>query len=151
LKCEVVPKDPPNAKSVDPKEAYKKTTVRICGDGPDKITQLEIDLQKAPNNMEPAAEPRNIRIDDRARVQFLLRNLSPLDVCSRNPSAPTPTAETNVAESLATTLAGLGGLAIGSNTSKLAANNQMSAADSVRVGILQAKAPECDIAEDPEY
>jgi hypothetical protein len=78
----------------------KITKVAVLVKGADKVTQLEIELQCAPDNMEPAAEPRSIRVDDRASVRFLLKNLSPLDVCTRTASPPTATTETPVAESL---------------------------------------------------
>lgn len=71
-----------------------------------KATEIRVDLQGAPNSMEPIAEPRRIRVDDRARVRFVLDGLSPLDVCTRNTG--TPTVETPVPQSLVTTIAGLG-------------------------------------------
>src|SRR5580700_2901263 len=139
-----------------PKEPDKITRVTVIKNGK-KITRLEIDLQRSPNNMEPVAEPRRIRIDDRANVQFLLTNLSPLDVCTRTANAPTPTPETNVAESFVTTIAGLGATAIGGTTANLAANSAVSTnlytQNMTILEQLQPKivTPTCKIEEDPEY
>jgi hypothetical protein len=82
-----------------------------------KVNETAPNKGSAPNNsMEPKAEPARFRVDDRTTVQFLLRNLSPLDVCSLNGRTPTPTAETNVAESLAGTIAKLAPLVISGQT-----------------------------------
>jgi hypothetical protein len=142
------------------KQPPKITKVTIFDQNGQKITRLEIDLQNAPNNMEPVAEPRQIRIDDRANVQFLLKNLSPLDVCSRTASTPTPTPETNVAESLVTSIAALGGLAIGGTTSNLPANSSRSMAlanqNQAQLAPLLSElqlppTPQCKVQDDPEY
>ena len=134
------------------------TPVTVCADGDKAITQMEIDLQKTPNNMEPEAEPRLIRIDDRANVQFLLVNLSPLDLCTRSASPPTPTPETNVAESLATTIAGLfggSGAAAGAAGASTGANAEMSALLSKnmldKLKEFAANTAKCDAKADPEY
>lgn len=137
----------------------KITKVTVMDRG-ERITRLEIDLQNAPNNMEPVAEPRRIRVDDRANVQFLLQNLSPLDVCSRTASTPTPTVETPVAESLITTIAALGGQAIGASTAGLPANSTKSTLLSSRnqaqlepllEELNAAPPPQCKVQDDPEY
>jgi hypothetical protein len=139
------------------KAPLKKTNVTVICENGQKITRLQIDLQNAPNNMEPVAEPRQIRVDNRANVRFLLRNLSPLDVCTRTPSAPTPTAETNVAESLVTTIAQLGGLSIGTSTARLPANAAMSVSLSTeaqsQLVTLRSnpRVPGCSVQDDPEY
>ena len=123
-------------------------------------TQIEIDLQNAPDNMEPVAEPLRIRIDDRSNVRMLLTNLSPLDVCTRTASPPTPTTETPVAESLVTTIAGLGGTAIGTSTAELLSNAPASerlSQDMYAILILPKNAastrppPGCKVQSDPEY
>jgi hypothetical protein len=131
--------------------------VPVIGDHGERITRLEIELQMAPNNMEPVAEPRRIRINDRANVQFLLIGLSPMDVCSRSASAPTPTAETPVGESFVTTIAGFGGLAVGGSAPKFLANSKinMDIFNETMEGLDQATtklaAPTCKIEADPEY
>lgn len=149
---------PAAAPAMPTKVADKITRVtHPIGPNGEKITQLEVDLQKAPNNMEPVAEPRRIRIDDRANVRFLLTNLSPLDVCTRTANAPTPTPETNVAESFVTTIAGLGAQAIGGSTANLPANSAVSTnlyvLNTTALNNLQIKvaAPQCKIESDPEY
>jgi hypothetical protein len=138
----------------------KITKVAVLGKGSDKVTQLEIELQCAPDNMEPAAEPRSIRIEDRASVRFLLKNLSPLDVCTRTASPPSATQETPVAESFVTTIAGLGAQAIGLSTAKLAVNSPKSAQfalenhSQLNTLLLQLSAPpstQCKVQKDPEY
>jgi hypothetical protein len=138
-----------------------------------KITRLDIDLQNAPNNMEPVAEPRQIRVDDRSHVQFLLRNLSPLDVCTRTASTPTANAETPAIESLVTTAAGFGGVFASSNpvsaqistalsgtaatvTSSTKFSMEMSDAlqshnDNIRRIIGARASNACRVPSDPEY
>lgn len=131
----------------------KITKVTVINNG-EKITQLVIELQKAPNNMEPVAEPRRIRVNDRANVRFLLINLSPMDVCTRTANAPTPTPETNVAESFVTTIAGLGAVAIGGTTARLASNSTLGTNLYTQniAGIDEIeKAPKCKIEDDPEH
>lgn len=100
------------------------------------ITRLEINLQNAPCNQEPVAEPRAIRVDDRAHVQFLLRNLSPLDVCSRSASPPTQNQETAPIESLVTSVAGVLGGGGGGGAAP---------------GGGGGAAPMCHVTADPEY
>jgi hypothetical protein len=134
------------------KKPDKITKVTVLDQDGKKVTQLEIVLQNAPNNMEPEAEPRRIRIDDRANVQFFLKNLSPVDVCSRSSGTPTPTAETPVAESMVTTIAKLGGLAIGGSTSTLPQNARMSMLlKSQNDEQLQKTGSICNIQNDAEY
>ena len=82
----------------------------------DGVTRIYIDLQKAPDNLEPCAEPRRIQVDDSAKVQLVVRNLSPFDICSLSSRTPAPTAETNVAESIVGTIAKLGGIGISGST-----------------------------------
>ena len=146
-------------KKSDEKTAPDKITKVTVIDSGERITRLEIDLQNAPNNMEPVAEPRRIRVDDRANVQFLLKNLSPLDVCSRTASTPTPTVETPVAESLVTTIAALGGQAIGASTANLPANSTkalfLSSRNQAQLEPLleelnAAPPPQCKVQDDPE-
>ena len=86
-------------------------------------TQVFIDLQGGQNAMEPVAEPRRIRIADRSNVVFVLRGVSPLDVCSRNAGAPTANVETPVAESIVQTITGLGGLGIFAATQAASSNS----------------------------
>jgi len=132
-----------------------KTTVSVLNKAGHKITQLEIELQNPPNNMEPVTEPRRIRIDDRSNVQFFLKNLSPLDVCSRSSGTPTPTAETPVAESFAATIAKLGGIGIGGaldSNSKLSANLQIENHVEVEGFDKDHKVVKgCNLVEDSEY
>jgi hypothetical protein len=135
------------------KDCPRKVTVVENGN---KITQLDIDLRNAPNNMEPCAEPRRIRVDDRANVRFRLNNLSPLDVCSRNANAPTPTAETNVAESFVATIAGKAPFAIGGGTANFLANSKVNEEllDANIKGLQdleKIKPKQCSIEKDPEY
>ena len=56
-------------------------------------TKIFIQLQHPPDSMEPVAEPRRIQVDDRANVQLVLRNVSPLDVCTLNGRTPAMTVE----------------------------------------------------------
>jgi len=81
-------------------------------------TVIAITLQKAPNNMEPVAEPSRIRVDDRSSVIIRLVNLSPLDVCSLSGRTVAPTAETNPIESLVGTIAALGAFSIGAGAAQ---------------------------------
>lgn len=139
----------------DKDSAPKITKVTVNQNG-ENVTQLDIDLRNAPNNMEPFAEPRRIRIDDRANVRFRLNNLSPLDICSRNANAPTPTPETNVAESIVTTIAGKGAFAIGGSTANFLSNSMVSEElfDANLEGVKSleaAKRKQCPIEADPEY
>jgi hypothetical protein len=138
----------------------KRTNVTVFKEDGRNITQIEIDLQKAPNSMEPAAEPRRIRIDDRANVRFLIKNLSPLDVCSRNPSSPSPTAETPVVESLVGSIGKIAPLALNDNLigmfSSIAKGNAV--AEHTKMALDDAEnirrthqTPECRVERDPEY
>jgi len=102
------PKLPQGVIGQKPEKSTVKTGYDATGH---KVTRIYVDLQSGSRKMEPIAEPRQLRIDDRANVQFVLRYLSPLDVCSRSASPPTPNTETSPAESLVTTFAGLGGIA----------------------------------------
>ena len=78
-----------SCKECGPKYPY--TPVSTVGD----VTEIRIDLQRAPDNMEPVAEPRRIQVDDRARVRLRVRNLSPLtcvrSTAGRRPPRPKPT------------------------------------------------------------
>jgi hypothetical protein len=88
----------------------------------DQVKTCTIELQIAPNNMEPKDEPTRIRVDDRSKVRLVLKNLSPLDVCSLSGRTVTPTPETNPLEQLVKSIAGLGGMGFGvaqSNTSEI--------------------------------
>ena len=138
--CQDAPQPPPPAPAPaqtggqnKPVAARISKVTNITVDGrPSK--QIEIDLQGAPPNadpsnvfglMEPAAEPRRIRIDDRHEVRFLLENLSPLDVCTRSTGTPTPTAETPVGESLVSSVAGLGAFSVSSGVQAAASVHTM--------------------------
>jgi hypothetical protein len=142
------------------KEPDKITKVTVLDRDGRKITRLEIVLQKAPNNMEPEAEPRQIRIDDRANVQFLLKNLSPLDVCSRTSGTPTATQETPVAESLVSTLATIIGGAAPAGAPAAQPSGPMDFALEINSGKIEnlvtppARPPtetKCKVKDDPEY
>jgi hypothetical protein len=121
-----------------------------------EAAELEIYLRAGANAMEPTAEPRRIRIDDRAFVTFRLYNLSPLDVCTRNVSAPTANAETSPAESLVTTIAGLPGAGAGFALAELP--QKMSQASALSQSLTRpsvptpvVKPPDCNVQKDPEY
>lgn len=146
-------------KTENNKEHLKKSQVnKIAQPDGSTINQIVIELQNLPDSMEPVTEPRRIRIDDRGDVQFLLKNLSPFDVCTRSPGTPSVTAETPVGESLVGTIAKLGALAIldhaitpnakvsseakGGNTEQL----RMMATD-----LKPAQPPDCRVRRDPEY
>jgi hypothetical protein len=149
------PADKKQKTDKDKDSAPKITKVTVNENG-ENVTQLDIDLRNAPNSMEPFAEPRRIRIDDRANVRFRLNNLSPLDICSRNANAPTPTPETNVAESIVTTIAGKGAFAIGGSTANFLTNSVVSeelfVANTEGLKNLEtAKPKQCSIETDPEY
>jgi hypothetical protein len=152
--CGQNPADKKQKPDKDKDSAPKITKVTPNQNG-ENVTQLDIDLRNAPNNMEPFAEPRRIRIDDRANVRFRLNNLSPLDICSRNANAPTPTPETNVAESIVTTIAGKGAFAIGGSTANFLTNSMVSeemfVANTEGVTRLETKPKQCSIEKDPEY
>jgi hypothetical protein len=140
------------------------TNVSVCHDETGrKITRLEIELQggtgdkdKDKNNMEPVAEPRRIRINDRSQVQFLIKNISPLDVCSRNAGTPTANAETPVIESLVGTLAkynlgyGFAGDLASKNTEQM---KMMSANFSLKISQIENLKSDSShqVADDPEY
>jgi len=91
---------------------YAQNTCVSAGRG--KVCTIE--LQNAPNNMEPVAEPTSIRVDDRSPVRLRLINLSPIDVCSLGGRTSTPTAETNPFESIVTTISALGGFGLSAST-----------------------------------
>ena len=113
--------------------------------GTDGATRIYIDLQNAPNNLEPCAEPRRIQVDDRAKVQLVVRGLSPFDLCSLSSRTPTPTPETNVAESIVGTIAKLGAFGISGSTQT--ASQKLLDLSTVPVPIPAG----CDAAKDPEY
>lgn len=115
-----------------------------------------IELQNAPNNMEPVAEPTRIRVDDRMQVRFRVTNLSPIDVCSLGGRTPTPTTETNPFESIVTSISGLigSGLSGTSATQSMAQVNQDMTLESQRVSSrTQAEklANPNSILDDPKY
>lgn len=121
-----------------------------------RATQIEIELQGAPNPMEPKAEPRRIRIDDRSEVRFVLRNISPLDVCTRSTGTPTANTETPPAESLVTTIATGGAFAFGG--SGLHAANKVSSLildenlpANKYLSQQLTPAPDRKVQKDPEY
>ena len=116
--------------------------VVTAGDG---VTQIYVDLQIAPDNLEPCAEPRRIQVDDRAKVQLVVRGLSPFDVCSLSSRTPTPTAETNVAESIVGTIAKLGGFGISGSTAG------QKSLESLSTGVKVMPVTRCDAAKDQEY
>jgi hypothetical protein len=127
-----------------------------------RMTRLTIELQGAPekkgepnNSMEPKAEPPRIRVDDRETVQVLLKGLSPLDVCSLNGRTPAATAETNVAESLAGTVAKLGGFAIGAATPRYQTMNASESQTAFAIrDRTRATLPKCtsgNVKEDKEF
>jgi len=143
------PKDPPARKPAD--RITQVETVKVANG--EIITRIIVDLQRAPDNMEPKAEPRRIQVDDRANVQIRLRNLSPLDVCSLNGRTPAATAETNVAESLVGTIAKLSPFAIAPGL--VGPNFQLNSVDKMLEGItgltVRPEKPTCKIESDPEY
>jgi len=127
-----------------------------------KKTQLMIDLQGAPLNkgepnssMEPKAEPPRVRVDDRENVEILLKGLSPFDVCSLNARTPSATAETNVAESLAGTIAKLGGIAISAATptyqTMTASESQTKSAIKDRNRATQPTCKPSNVKDDKEF
>ena len=118
------------------------------------VTTVVIELQNAPNNMEPVAEPRRIQVDDRANVKLLLKKLSPLDVCTLNGRTPAPTAETNVAESLVASIAKLAPFAVAPGLAGAGLPMKLDEyADTAgEVGTILNKTPEtCKITSDAEY
>ncbi|MGB9435053.1 MAG: hypothetical protein WBQ89_22600, partial [Candidatus Acidiferrum sp.] len=143
-----------------PKPPLKTTNVTVIDVNGEQITRLEIDLRDDGNYMEPVAEPRRIRVDDRSNVQFFLKNLSPMDVCARTASPPTPTVETPVGESIVPTIAGLGAMAIGTSTQALmarsTANNNLAAGNVNTIMELNKEFakpvnPQCRVQADSEY
>jgi hypothetical protein len=116
-------------------------------------------IQLQPNSQEPVAFPPAVRVNNRARIRFTLIGVSPTETCSRYPSAPTATAETPVAESLATTIATAisSGVGIGSGTAGLLGIGMKSSGANSRIRQNLANlsgpgpAPACDILGDPEY
>lgn len=140
-------------------EQIKKSKVdKIPGPNGTTITQIVIELQNLPDIMEPVTEPRRIRIDDRGDVQFLLKNLSPFDVCTRSPGTPSVTAETPVGESLVGTIAKLGALAIldqnvvpNAKFSSTAKNNNDLQLQTMLAEIQTAQSVDCRVRRDPEY
>jgi hypothetical protein len=109
--------------------------------------------------MEPRAEPRRIRIDDRSNVRLALANLAPLDICTRSASPPTATPETNVAASLVTAIAGM----LGATAAPAPASESIDAfaqfslsmylnerSDQQRF-LTRVPVVACDAKEDPEY
>lgn len=117
----------------------------------DGVTRIYIDLRKAPDNLEPKAEPRRIQIDDRGKVQLVLRGLSPFDVCSLNNRTPTPTAETNVAESILGTIAKLGAFAPVGNFLGTSSQLLSLKENSIALTNISNSAGSCGAAKDPEY
>jgi hypothetical protein len=115
---------------------------------------LTIQLQNAPNNMEPIGQPASIRVDDRSPVRLRLINISPLDICSLTRS-PTPTVETNPFESLVSTISGLGAVAIGPSTANLLPDfagsvHQLAIEVEARTPAEKASAPK-PLVDDPVY
>ena len=124
-------------------------------------TRITISLQNVPNNMEPSAEPRRIQVNDRASVVLRLTNLSPLDVCTLGARTPSPTPETNVAESITGTIAALGPLGIlpgGPGALPgvalhigAAVKNLEEMVSLVVAPTLPSVQPKCNVSADPEY
>ncbi len=115
-----------------------------------------IQLQNAPNNMEPVAEPTSIRVDDRSPVRLRLVNLSPIDVCSLGGRTPTPTVETNPFEAFVTSLSTLEGssLSAGGTSQSMTTMNQTLSLESLKVAsrtnAVRAANPK-PILDDPKY
>jgi hypothetical protein len=76
---------------------------------PDRL--LCVDLQGAPDSMEPLALPAAVRVDNRKTVTLRVSGLGPLDYCSIT-KTETPTTATNAFQTLLTTISGLGSIAI---------------------------------------
>jgi len=113
--------------------------------------KLTVHLQNAPNQMEPDRQPTRLRVDDRSSVSLCLVNLSPLDVCTLSGRTPTPTAETSALESITTTIAALGGFALGAIPQ---AQSRLSGVSSLVAGeysALAAAKPRGSILDDPKY
>jgi hypothetical protein len=115
------------------------------------VTRIVVQLQNAPNNMEPAAEPRRIQVDDRANVDLVLTNLSPFDVCTLSARTPAPTAETNVAESLVSTIAGLGSFGIAPSLMNVAPQLLQSTTMLTDLMTIPKTSTTCKVTNDPEY
>jgi len=95
-----------------------------------------------------------MRVDDRAQVRFILKNLSPLDICSRTASPPTATVETPVPEALVSTIAGMfGGAAPAAAQTQPSMNYEAVVHIDIGVQTLQHAmgAATCKIKSDPEY
>ena len=123
-------------------------------------TKIFIQLQHPPDSMEPVAEPRRIQVDDRANVQLVLRNVSPLDVCTLNGRTPAMTVETNVAESVVGTIAKLAPFSIAPAAENLASPSQLmldTLSSQITREFALARRPhslpqrECNVEADPEY
>ena len=140
--------DSPSNQSSKPKRP--RSEVFTEREGGRLVTHIVIDLQNAPDNMEPADEPRRIQVEDRGNVRLDLRNLSPLDVCSLNGRAPAPTAETNVAESVVGTIANLGSLGLGGGPLLAQLNNAMSLIEKSDTSEASGK-NNCNVTSDPEH
>jgi hypothetical protein len=69
--------------------------------------------------MEPLRHSGSIRVNNREAVNLQIINFSPLDSFSLTRS-PSPTAETNPFQALATAITGFGGLGLGPNSVPLA-------------------------------
>lgn len=126
------------------------TSVEADGDK----TRITILLQHPPNSMEPEAEPRRIQVDDRAKVVLRLKNLSPLDVCTLGARTPTPTPETNVAESITgsiTALAPFGLLPAAAPHIGAAVENLTQLKSMTLTPTTRAANPKCNVSADPEY
>ena len=78
----------------------------------DSVKVIPIELQEAPDNMEPKDEPVRVRVNDRALVRLQVSNLSPLDVCSLGSRTSTPVVEKNPFEALVTSIGALGGFGV---------------------------------------
>jgi hypothetical protein len=105
-----------------------------------------IELQNAPNNMEPVGEPTRIRVDDRSPVRLHLVNLSPLDVCSLGGRTPTPTVERNPFESFITNLSTLEGSGLSAGTA-----SQAVSLESKNLPSNTGRATPIPILDDPKY
>jgi hypothetical protein len=80
---------------------------------------ITIDLRKGSKGFEPACQPLRIRVSDKTPVTLIIRNLSPIEICTVSSKAPTVTTVTNPLESIINTVTGFKSFSLETSTAQV--------------------------------
>ena len=80
--------------------------------------EIVIELQGGSKSFEPACQPLRIRVKDRQNTKLVIKNVSPVEICTVSSKAPAPTTAVNPVESIISTVTGLKGFSLPSKSAK---------------------------------